>query len=290
LTDPSLFLPIRPNHFEFDAKRAYGLVKQVILDKFDFIAFIIDPQMGKAFYQSNFNIPIFNDVRGTNHYKGSPFSVRNDWGTKALLACQVISPLPLPLSFRTFIHELAHSWCAYVTFNDPDAPQNNPSFDLLVGKEEGNPRYHWNQNLLSQGSCLTTERFEWLANPDGTFTKSPVNDKDFTYSDLDLYLMGLPGPTPVESVKLLRNVQPNPNSTFRATVKTISLKQIIASCGEREPAVSKNSYRQALVVISNNPANALDLARTVDQFRTDYEALFRRATQKRATLSTSLNP
>lgn len=289
LSDPSLFLKVRTDHFQFDAKRAYQIIQPTIGDGFDFVAFIIDPKMGEAFYQGNFSIPIFNDVSGINHFKGVPFSVRKEWGTQKLSACQVISPLPLPISFRTFLHEVAHSWCAYVTFNDPTTPQANPSYDLLMGKKEGDPRYHWNQNFLNQRSCMGKERFEWVVAPDGSFSKSPVDDRDFTYCDLDLYLMGL---IPAESVNRLQVLQ-NPTQLgsgpkFNASIETVTIGQITASCGKRMPSNAGAHYRQALIVVSNTPTNGLDLAKTVEEkFREEYEKLFARATRV-ATLSTSI--
>ncbi len=290
LTDTTLFMKVREDHYEFDVKRAYQSIRPTIGDGFDFVAFIIDPKMGEFFYQNNVSIPIFNNVSGINHFRGNSYSVRSEWGAQKLLACQVISPLPLPISFRTFIHEVAHSWCAYVTFNDPAAPQTNPNYDLLIGKQEGDPRYHWNQNFLNQRSCMGKERFEWIANADGTFTQSPVKDQDFSYCELDLYLMGLIPPEDVHPLRILQNpTQVGSGPTFSATTRTVTIDQIIKSCGTRIPPRADGHYRQALIVVSNTPANGLDLARTVEEkFRKQYEDLFVRATRNHATLSTTI--
>lgn len=294
LADPTVFFSPRNGLQVFDPIRAFQTVRNTIGDVVDFVAFIIDPNLGDNFNQGNHDVPVFNDVRGINHSRLPVSSTRerDRFGTSRLLACQVISPVELPLRFRPFLHELAHSWCAYVTFHDPELPGGGPSFDLLVGSQQGQARFHWGEGFDSGRSCMDQERKEWVANGDGTFTQKDVADGEFVYCPLDLYLMGLIPASEVNQLHVLKNrqqVTPG-RPVFRATVKTVTVEQIRAVHGARVPATSPKHYQQALVVVSNTRANGRALARVVEQnFRKDYERQFAHATGGLATLSTVIS-
>jgi len=289
LADPSVFFTINSdNQQEFDAKRAFQAVKTRAGDKFDFVAFIIDRASGLPFI-GNYNVPVHNDVKGIEHYKGDFYSVRGEWGTNKLLACQVLS-LRSP-DLRTYLHELAHSWCAYVTFKDPTS-QTNHSTELLMVQDSQQGLYHWGEAFDDDRSCMDYDLIEWIANGNGTFTRKEISqDSDFNYCPLDRYLMGLIPHSQVGPIRILQNRQlldPGRN-IYQATVKTIGIEDVIASCGQRSPATSARNFRQALVVVSNDPDSGRAFAQQIeDDFRRNYEIQFARATGGLATLTTTV--
>jgi len=289
LADPSVFFTINSrNQKEFDAKRAFQAVQTRAGDKFDFVAFIIDLASGLDF--GNYNVPIHNDVKGINHFKTDFYSVRGEWGTNKLLACQVLS-LRSP-DFRTYLHELAHSWCAYATFKDPTS-QTSQSTELLLGGASQQGLYHWGEAFDDGRSCMDYDLTEWIANGNGTFTRNEISqDSDFNYCPLDLYLMGLIPPAQVGPLRILQNrmvLDPDRN-IYQATVKTIGIEDVIASCGQRIPATSGKNFRQALVVVSNDRDSGRVVAQQIENdFRKQYEKQFARATGGRATLTTTVS-
>jgi hypothetical protein len=288
LADPSVFFTINSsNQQEFDAQRAFQAVKTRAGDKFDFVAFIIDRASSLNF--GNYNVPVHNDVKGIGHFKGDFYSVRGEWGTNKLLACQVLS-LNSP-DFRTYLHELAHSWCAYATFKDPTS-QTSQSSELLMVENSQQGLYHWGEAFDDGRSCMDYDLIEWIANGNGTFTRKTISqDRDFNYCPLDLYLMGLIPPAQVGPLRILQNrrlLDPDRN-IYQATVKTIGIQDVIASCGQRSPATSARSFRQALVVVSNDPDSGRAFAQQIeDHFRRQYEIQFARATGGLATLTTTI--
>jgi len=289
LADPSVFFTINSRgQQEFDAKRAFQAVKTRGGDKFDFVAFIVDRQSGLP-YIGNYNVPVHNDVKGIKHFKGDSYSVRSEWGTNKLLACQVHS-FESP-DFRTYLHELAHSWCAYATFNDPVTGTSH-SNELLMVKDKDQGLYHWGEIFDDGRSCMDYDLVQWITNGNGTFTRKTITeDRDFNYCPLDLYLMGLIPRSEVGAMRILQNPQliDADNDIYRATVKTILIEDVISSCGNRSPATSPKNFRQALVVVSNDPDAGLAFAETIENdFRKQYELQFAKATAGRATLTTKI--
>jgi hypothetical protein len=280
------------NQQELDAKRAFQAVRNYAGDKFDFVAFIIDRKSGLSSV-GNYYVPVHQAVKGINHHKGNFYSARAEWGTTRLLACQVHSMM-MP-DFRTYLHELAHIWCAYATFNDPVSGSSQSNEFLMV--EDPNPhqsRYHWGEAFDDGRSCLDYDLVEWIANANATFTRKRITDeRAFNYCPLDLYLMGLIPPSEVGPLLILqnRNELDSANHIYSCTAKRVTIEQVIASCGPRVPAAaaSQKSFRQALVVVSKDPDSGLAFAQTIENnFRKAYEAQFARATGGRATLSTSI--
>jgi hypothetical protein len=290
LADPSAFFTINSSgQKELDAKRAFQIVRARAGDKFDFVAFIVDRQSGLPSI-GNYSVPVHNDLKGINHHKGDSYSVRGDWGTTKLLACQVHSSASPDL--RTYLHELAHTWCAYATFSDAISGMGHSNELLMVEDPTKQALLHWGEAFDDGSSCMDYDKIEWIANANGTFTKRSITDPaEFNYCPLDLYLMGLLPPQEMDPMRILQNprVLDDERQIFQATVKQISVQQVIASCGPRVPATSQKSYRQAFVVVSNDPDSGLEFAKTVEVFRKQYEPQFARATGGRATLSTSIS-
>ncbi|MGD0920491.1 MAG: hypothetical protein ABSA70_01860 [Terriglobia bacterium] len=294
LADSLTFFPINSQEQrEFDILRAYELIRPRLGDRFDFVAFIVHweswGETGRRFYVGDYSVPVLNDVSGIKHYKGDAFSDRPSWGTSRLRACQVHSYKPL--TFYRCLHEVAHSWCAYATFRDP-IQASSPSYDLLMGQDIDQGRYHWGENFDDGRSCVDYDMKEWVPNGNGTFTHRDVQDGEFAYCPLDLYLMGLVAPAEVGPIRILREVrQTEVQNVYFASVREVSIDQVIASCGPRVPAVGRSpkAFTQAFVVLSNDPDSGNEYAKLVDDFRNKYEAQFSIATGGRATISTNLS-
>lgn len=138
-----------------------------------------------------------------------------------------------------FLLELSHVW----------GPSVRP--EGLLGFP-----FHWSFWMDAGGSPAGGNK--WKDNGDETFSIVPQAPKDMTFSMLDLYLMGLADPSEVAPFGLLENAEPpvdlkDPYTggeltaasfphfastpvTVKATRKTITIDEIIATNGARVPA------------------------------------------------------
>lgn len=100
-----------------------------------------------------------------------------------------------------FNHELGHSWLAFV-----DVELDGVRTDRLLGRQ----RAHWSYFLATGNSPM--EGNAWIDNGDGTFTTNAAAGPG-TFSDLDLYLMGM---LPAAEVAPFYLIEPtDPNGRFR---------------------------------------------------------------------------
>lgn len=287
LGDSSSFFTINSNgQTEFDVKMAYDTVRPRLGDRFDFVAFLVDRDSGLK-YVGDYNVQVFNDVKGIKHYLGDSYSQRPAWNTTRLRACQVHSETDL--AQRTLLHELAHSWCAYATFKDAVGAADSTA--LLIGGSDEQGLMHWGEAFDDGRSCMDYDRAEWVVNPDGTFTKVQIADEDFTYCPLDLYLMGLMPASQVGPIRLLQNLEliDADLQTYRATEKLLTLEQVKASCGTRVPPAAPATFRQAFVIVSSDTNAGKQYAERVNEKRKKHEERFAKATGGRATLVTKLS-
>ena len=206
--------------------------------------------------------------------------------------------------------ELAHRFGSFLT-----SAAGNP-FGLL-----GRALAHWGVFFDADFSPLDGN--DWVDNGDGTFTlqRSYLDEAAFKrattgmpYNDLDLYTMGLLDPNKVKPTFVIENptledgrklrmhssgnlveIQ-NPDGSWsgpfylptglkvKGTKKTISLSDITALEGERNPAFpnAQKDFKVAFVSTSNEAENPLDtlemtrkLARFKDSFTRFFEAMAR---------------
>ncbi len=142
-----------------------------------------------------------------------------------------------------FGQELGHAWLSFVHVDAPDVPS-----DILLGRSDA----HWSFYLHTAGSPV--EGHDWVDNGDGTFTA--IKHDVFTFSDLDLYLMGLIPPEEVEPFFVITDPHdcidsalpngecaPASGHQFQADSYTVSgtrvdltIEDVIASEGPRVPA------------------------------------------------------
>jgi MYXO-CTERM domain-containing protein len=204
-----------------------------------------------------------------------------------------------PLGRYVFGQEFMHRWGSFVNIDntglDPDA---------LLGRDTA----HWSYFLNTPNSPM--EGNAWLDNGDGTWTTD--NTAASTYSDLDLYLMGLVPPADVGEQTLLRvsdtdasaadvNAATTPeyldrygggsDITLPATPLTFSLDDIISAEGPRVPSSddSPKSFRMAFVVLvlSDDTFGDAEIAE-VDSIRQSFEADWEEDVGYRADLDTTL--
>lgn len=290
--DERLFNQGATNSFQiFDVMQAHDAIRPLVAEQVDFVSFAIDKDSGLP-KVGDYHVPVHSDIQGINYdAPGNPgtFSERERWNDKKLRACFVRS-LNLPFSLYRYLHELGHYWCAYVTFS---AEGKGGSAELLDRSDDQQGRYHWGLNFDNQLSPMDYDRVHWIARGDNTFERQNLEDDEVEYCPLDLYLMGLLPPEAVGNITILRNIEPAPttsnNKLVTAQPFTISLQNIIDSCGERIPRFgqSPTSFTQALTVVSKDQASGEQFARKLEDFRTKYEKKFHEAT-KIGSLSTTL--
>jgi len=299
LLDPNeaLFNRKSPQQEIFDVVGAYREIKKVIPDQFDFVSFAIDCDSGLPEI-SDYHVPVFNPIKGINYYEIGPgsFAEREAWGSDRLLACFVRSKEGRYSLYR-YLHELGHYWCAYATFDNAKAKRQH-SCELLLATD----LYHWGGQFVDGSSPMDNDNTQWLARDDGRFIKKKIDAKEYIYCPLDLYLMGLMDKNEVKRLgplRILRNpVRQSVSSTdsdgeiYTADVFEISIDDVISSCGSRIPAVheAQTTFTQAMVVVSKNQNSGEKFAEGLETFRQAYETQFRVATDKRASLFTTITP
>ncbi|MDP2306031.1 MAG: MYXO-CTERM sorting domain-containing protein [Pseudomonadota bacterium] len=196
-----------------------------------------------------------------------------------------------------FGQEFMHRWGSFVNIEKEGLDQN-----ALLGRDTA----HWSYYLNTPNSPM--EGNTWSDNADGTW--STENTSVSTYSDLDLYLMGLVGPEDVGVQTLLLVDQADAegteaattpefldrfsggrNVTLTATPVTFTVDDIIAAEGARVPSVenSPKNFRMAflVLVLSEDTFGEAEIA-TIDQVRQTWEADWEEDVGYLADLDTTL--
>ena len=184
--------------------------------------------------------------------------------------------------------ECGHRWLAQLQFNT-----GSGNSDALLGRQ----RAHWSFFMDSDASVMEGNDIEDLGG--GSFRTVAAVER---YSKLDLYAMGLVRASdvpPVFYVEAPTNVTPSRNResapqvgvTFTGSRRDVSMADIVRAMGERQPSADEATrlHRQAWVYVitrGSTPAPA-DLAR-LDRLRSEFEQYFRRITENRMTMTTSL--
>ena len=123
-----------------------------------------------------------------------------------------------------------------------------------------------------------------------------MQDADFAYSPLDLYLMGMyaPGEVPgfyyIDGLTPARTPSDNTRHTGTRVDLTVDNIALVPAQGWRNPtaANSPRSFRQAFVVLTKQLAAGQVLAATVDAARLAHATDFRASTRSRSVLDTYL--
>jgi hypothetical protein len=183
-------------------------------------------------------------------------------------------------------HEAGHRFLAFVNFIDPKGNET----DLLLGRQ----RAHWNYFFDSDSSVL--EGNDIRDNGDGTFTTVGATER---YSRLDQYLMGLISPDEVpDSFYVVgadsqanRESNPRVGDTFDGTRIDVSIDQIIASEGPRDPdwISAPKTFTTAFLVLGRReqPVSSASAAK-VKKYRKRWQGFFKQATDGNGRVKTKL--
>ena len=143
-----------------------------------------------------------------------------------------------------FAHEFMHTWTAHLSYEKDGTRE--PLFDA-------NCRCHWRFDLhipaafpwrgRDAGSLMADWKAEgggfWRDNRDGTFTL--INRyAGWGPSWLDLYAMGLADASEVPDMFILRNLKRVGEGLYTGEKEIISIEQIIAAEGPREPSAAES--------------------------------------------------
>jgi hypothetical protein len=119
------------------------------------------------------------------------------------------------------------------------------------------------------------------------------------YSALDQYLMGLRAPSEVPPFFVVRNPiatnndparDPRAGESFDGTRKDVTIEDVLAALGPREPAATgwSTPFRQAFIYVAvGGPAEPAALAR-VERIRTAFPAFFAKSTDGRGAVDPRL--
>ncbi len=192
-------------------------------------------------------------------------------------------------------HELGHRWGASLA-----AKVGNETIQL------GDP-YHWLMGLQVMAPFPYVRPTEasimgggvWQDNFDGTYTQ--LDDNYFVpatgYGFLDLYAMGLISPAEVPDFFLLRNLKPvgvdaNGHRIFKADRTKITIQDVIAAEGPREPDVN-HSQRQfntgMVIMVQHGMKPTARLINETNGIREQWIKYFSIATGRRASMTANPN-
>ncbi len=227
-------------------------------DEYDFLFIFsnFDYQMPEDGQAKAFHMGVKNDIQGlgfdafdNTSFFGSSGKLQGfvDMGN---LSGLVTDPLDPKFDYTLYLltHEMMHQWGAHAKFKDQSG--NNSS--SLIGKDN----IHWSYLFDSGGSVLYGNR--WQDNGNGTFTSLAPHFQMKYFSPIDLYLMGMIDKTQVPPMLLIENSSVDPTKlpeagvTISGTARTITIEDIIAAIGERNPDVSSSqkSFKTGFIFIT----------------------------------------
>lgn len=267
-----------------DFVRAYQLFRTLHGDDYDFVTFCVDPVGMPSVCGCSFWSGIYNDVGGIGL---GAFNGRAAWGTARLQGFHFMNQGHFPLWRYVMLQEFGHQFAAFARYRDPVT--NATMTDHLLGGVLG----HWALELDDEKSPMDYDTNDWVEQPGGQFRKVNLTSDERTYSDLDLYMMGLLGPSEVGEFSVLRGVAPVSGSStlFNATPVRLNIQNFVAQEGPRIPSASsaQKYWRQAFIVLTKDIHKVKDFTDTVDFLRIRWERDFAEATQWLGRVDTVLD-
>lgn len=187
-------------------------------------------------------------------------------------------------------HEMGHRWSAFVS-----ARVNGETIPL-------GPT-HWARGLQAPAPFAFQRPTEasamgggvWQDNYDGTFTQ--LDDDYYVpatgYSYLDLYLMGLIGPSEVPDFFILRNLVPagrdaNGHPIYKADRTKVTIQDVVSAEGPRRPDVDHAQKRfntGIVVMVEHGKKPSRELLERANGIRTAWIDYFATATGHRASMT-----
>lgn len=183
-------------------------------------------------------------------------------------------------------HEVGHRWLAQARFRDGASTSNE-----LLGRDE----VHWSFFLDSDGSFLEGNDLTDLGG--GQFRTAGAA---LRYSPLDQYLMGLRPAAEVPPFFFARNPvgggsdrgrDPQTGVTFSGTRKDVTIDDVIAALGPRNPAPAPQAqpFRQAFVFVAVGGAADPAAIQKIDRIRSAFSEFFAQGTEGRGRVDPTLN-
>ena len=261
----SWFSPLQAEVFHYPSIRDRGegiadvscRIIEVLGDEFDFLAFNSQSRVDRqepgpahgigGFYRENIHAEVQGIGLSGNGTTPCRSRLKNTWGFPVWIKADTVvnenyaadgHRTPYDKGLTYFAHEIAHTWLAYASYQ-----VNGEPVPMQVASGES----HWGMGLHApapfpwtgpeNGSVMGGSY--WKENPDGTFTPtSGWRTMAGGFSWLDLYLMGLATPGEVPDMFILRNlrqVTSDWRGPYAADKETITIDQIIAAIGPRNP-------------------------------------------------------
>jgi hypothetical protein len=308
-SDGSLTIPYQSNRdvqmsFNFALRELYRIHPDEFVFIYLFTSF--DTGVGAFFYS-----PEANDVRGLGsqiYDQNGPspregFVFMNYWRSMEEMFGPFGPEIVQAQGRSIFNQEAGHRWASFVTMGSGNLGGGS---DLLLGRDDG----HWSYFLNSGGSPM--EGNAWVQNANGTFSTT-TNPANWSYSQLDLYLMGLIGPDQVQPFwgiesptvlgggRDLTGRTPTRSSppqivepvTVSGTRVDFTIEDLTYQNASRVPAFpsSPNTWRVAFVMLAGrssglNENQKLEFERYVDEYATG----FKEGTRNLGTLDYQLIP
>lgn len=197
------------------------------------------------------------------------------------------------------MHEFGHRWLQRLNIMQDDGSKTNVLNPVTSHPAQYvDTRAAFNVNTSSDASVMGGSAF--TDNHDGSFS-TPSDPFTWSYSWLDLYLMGLAPPEEVPPFFYLANSQPalggeyNPpfGSTYVATRKDLTIDNVVQAMGKRNPAFpnTQRSMRVLFVLVSD-PAQSVsdDDVNLVNGYARVLANTFATATGNRAAITSAFAP
>lgn len=265
-----------------DFTRAYKLFRTTHPDIYDFVTFFTDsdhdmpPQGGSSWYRF-----VHNDTTGIGF---GPFNQRASYGSNVLQGIMFLNQGHFSNWRYVMLQEQGHRWASFARYKDTAG--GALMTDHMLGGWG-----HWALNFDDDKSPMDYDIYNWEAD-NGNFRRTSLTSDERTYCNLDLYLMGLLGPTEVGDFNLLSNVTPVSGNVYSATKKTLDIQNITWAEGARVPNVSTSQklIKTAFVVLTGDMNKVHDLVDRVDFLRLRFEEDYHEATKNLGRVDTTLGP
>ena len=265
-----------------DFVRAYKLFRTEHPDIYDFVTFFTDtasgmpPQGGSSWYRF-----VFNDTQGIGF---GGFNQRPSYGTSRLQGIMFLNQGHFPVWRYVMLQEQGHRWGSFARYRE--SAGGAIKTDHMLGGWG-----HWALELDDDASPMDYDIYDWQAEG-ANFRRVARSSAERVYCNLDLYLMGLLGPSEVGDIYLLSGINPIGGNLFSATKKRLTLQNFLWAEGARIPsaATSRKRFKNAFVVLTKDRAQVHDLVDRVDGLRLRFERDFAEATKGLGYVDTTIGP
>ena len=195
------------------------------------------------------------------------------------------------------LHELGHRWLLFASLMESGkrASTLNPvsAHPAQYVDTRAAFKVYTDADTSVMGGAFFTDH------GDGRFSTAEYGP--FGYSWLDLYLMGLATPEEVQPMFYVADSSPSlggeyyapSNQTFTGTRRNFTIQNVIDATGVRTPAYpsAQREFKVVFVLLADprRPPTADEVA-VVHHYRSLMETDFRRATNGRGSVSTTIEP